>query len=135
MATSNRNKVREINEILQNIDINGSINVKYIFDEIKEDNFEVEEYGETYVENSVIKAWAYSKLIKKPEAFLSYFAERIPIGMPKTSTNDIEIIVREKVTGNLEIIISITSLSYLMDTPRSPLKIPVTQEKYLLMTG
>ncbi len=69
MATSNRNKVREINEIFQNIDINGSITVKYIFDEIKEDNFEVEEYGETYVENSVIKAWAYSKLIKKNRFF------------------------------------------------------------------
>jgi len=66
LATSNRNKVREINEILENISINGSITVKYIFDEIKEDNFEVEEYGETYVENSVIKAWAYSKLIRKP---------------------------------------------------------------------
>jgi len=66
LATTNRNKVREINEILQSLDINGSITVKYIFDEIKEDNFEVEEYGDTYVENSVIKAWAYSKLIKKP---------------------------------------------------------------------
>jgi hypothetical protein len=44
-------------------------------------------------------------------------------------------IVRENVTGNLDIIISVTSLSYLIDLPRSPLKIPAIQEKYLLIAG
>nr|WP_113074965.1 RdgB/HAM1 family non-canonical purine NTP pyrophosphatase [Petrotoga sp. 9PW.55.5.1] len=66
LASSNKNKVREINEILENIEINGSINLKYIFDEIEVGDFDVDECGETFVENSIIKALAYGKLINKP---------------------------------------------------------------------
>ena len=66
LATSNKNKVREVNEILAQIDFIKNIQLQYIFDEMEDKEVKIIENGESFIENSVIKAWSYGKIIKKP---------------------------------------------------------------------
>jgi len=66
LATSNKEKIKEVDKIIEKLNIKQKVKLCSIFDEIKSEFVYVDENGETYTENSVIKAWRYGKIINKP---------------------------------------------------------------------
>ena len=65
LATSNKEKIKEVDKILEKLNIKQSVKLRSIFDKIKSSCIYIEENGETFLENSVIKAWKYGKIINK----------------------------------------------------------------------
>ena len=65
LGTSNKEKIKEVDKILEKLNIKHKVKLRSIFDKIESKSIYIEENGETFLENSVIKAWKYGKVINK----------------------------------------------------------------------